>query len=68
VSEAIRLGYRHIDCAMLYGNEVEIGTAIRDAIKDCQVSRKELWITSKLWCNSPGQHGPSADSPESVIP
>jgi diketogulonate reductase-like aldo/keto reductase len=52
VSEAIRLGYLHIDCAMLYGNEVKIGNAIRDAIKEGQVSRKELWITSKLWCNS----------------
>jgi alcohol dehydrogenase (NADP+) len=55
VREAIRLGYRHIDCAMLYGNEEEIGSAIRDAIKEGQVTRKEFWITSKLWCNSHGR-------------
>ena len=55
VREAIRLGYRHIDCAMLYGNEGEIGNAIRDAIKEGQVTRKELWTTSKLWCNSHGR-------------
>jgi alcohol dehydrogenase (NADP+) len=55
VREAIRLGYRHIDCAMVYGNEVEIGNAIRDAINEGQVTRKELWITSKLWCNSHGR-------------
>jgi len=53
--EAIRLGYRHIDCAMLYGNEVEIGNAIREAINEGQVTRKELWITSKLWSNSHGR-------------
>lgn len=34
VKEAIRIGYRHIDCAMIYGNEVEIGDAIRDAINE----------------------------------
>jgi alcohol dehydrogenase (NADP+) len=55
VKEAIRIGYRHIDCAMLYGNEVEIGKAIRDAINEGQVTREELWITSKLWCNAHGR-------------
>ena len=55
VKEAIRIGYRHIDCAMIYGNEVEIGDAIREAINEGQVTRKELWITSKLWCNSHGR-------------
>jgi len=55
VREAIRLGYRHIDCAMLYGNEAEIGNALRDAIRGGEVTRKDLWITSKLWCNSHGQ-------------
>ena len=55
VREAIRLGYRHIDCAMIYGNEVEIGNAIRNAIKEGQVTRKGLWITSKLWCDSHGR-------------
>ncbi len=55
VREAIRLGYRHIDCAKLYGNEVEIGNAIRDAINEGQVTRQELWITSKLWCDSHGR-------------
>jgi alcohol dehydrogenase (NADP+) len=55
VREAIRLGYRHIDCAMIYGNEVEIGAAIRDAITEGQVTRRDLWITSKLWGNSHGR-------------
>lgn len=55
VREAIRLGYRHIDCASIYGNEPEIGTAIRDAIAAGEVSRDELWITSKLWSNAHGR-------------
>lgn len=55
VREAINLGYRHIDCALIYGNEVEIGKAIRDAIDAGQVSRSQLWITSKLWSSSHGR-------------
>ena len=55
VREAIRLGYRHLDCGSIYGNEPEIGQAIRDAIAAGEVTREELWITSKLWCNSHGR-------------
>lgn len=49
VREAIRLGYRHIDTAPIYKNDAEIGLAIKDAIADGDVTREELWITSKLW-------------------
>jgi alcohol dehydrogenase (NADP+) len=59
VREAIRIGYRHIDCAMLYGNEVEIGGAFRDAIADGHVKRNELWVTSKVWGNSHSREGVS---------
>jgi alcohol dehydrogenase (NADP+) len=55
VREAIRIGYRHVDCASFYGNEAEIGRAIRDAIRESEVTRKDLWITSKLWCNAHGK-------------
>lgn len=55
VREAIRIGYRHIDCASLYGNEREIGQALRDAVGEGDVTRKELWITSKLWSNAHGR-------------
>jgi len=55
VREAIRLGYRHIDCASVYANEPEVGEAIRSAIEAGEVKREELWITSKLWCNAHGR-------------
>lgn len=49
VRRAIELGYRHIDTASLYGNEVEVGKAIRDAIAAGDVTREELFVTTKLW-------------------
>lgn len=52
VREAIRIGYRHIDCASIYGNEAEIGEALSSAIDEGLVRREDLWITSKLWCNA----------------
>jgi alcohol dehydrogenase (NADP+) len=52
VREAIRAGYRHIDCAALYENEPEVGQAIADAIAAGDVRREELWVTSKLWNSS----------------
>lgn len=49
VREAIGIGYRHFDCAPIYGNEAEIGKAIKAAIRAGEVRREELWVTSKLW-------------------
>lgn len=49
VKEAIRVGYRHIDCAHIYGNEAEVGQAIAESITNGTVTRDQLWITSKLW-------------------
>jgi alcohol dehydrogenase (NADP+) len=49
VKEALRIGYRHIDCAPIYGNEGEIGQALSESIDEGVVTRGELWITSKLW-------------------
>ncbi len=52
VKHAIRIGYRHIDCAFIYGNEHEIGQALAESISDGIIKREELWITSKLWNNA----------------
>ena len=52
VEEALRAGYRHIDCAAIYGNEAEIGEALSRCFADGLVTRDDLWITSKLWNDS----------------
>lgn len=49
VRDAIKIGYRHIDCAWIYQNEAEIGNAFQDAFKSGEVKREELFVTSKLW-------------------
>ena len=49
VREAIRAGYRHIDCASVYGNENEIGQVLAEVIAEGSVRREELWVTSKVW-------------------
>ncbi|MDK4333671.1 aldo/keto reductase [Corynebacterium accolens] len=49
VREAIDLGYRHFDTATLYKNEEALGTALNQAIDAGDVSRENLFITSKVW-------------------
>jgi alcohol dehydrogenase (NADP+) len=56
---AIEVGYRHIDCAQVYGNEHLIGESLRRAIRG-GVPRDELWITSKLWND---KHAPKDVAP-----
>ena len=45
ITTAFKSGYRHFDCAAVYGNEKEVGKGIKDA----GVKREEFWVTSKLW-------------------
>lgn len=52
VRAALEIGYRHLDCAAVYGNETEVGQAIKDAIAAGDITRDELWVTSKLWNNA----------------
>ena len=49
VQDAISMGYRNIDSACDYGNEVEAGEGIKAAISAGHCSREDLWVTSKLW-------------------
>src|SRR5678809_1399848 len=48
VAGAISVGYRHIDCASVYGNEDRVG-AVLERLFNSGLRRDELWITSKLW-------------------
>lgn len=48
VKGAAAVGYRHFDCAAVYGNEPEIGAALQELMAQ-GLPREELWITSKLW-------------------
>lgn len=56
VCGAIRYGYRLIDCAAVYQNEDRIGQSLETVIQEGTVTRKELFVTSKVWND---MHGPS---------
>jgi diketogulonate reductase-like aldo/keto reductase len=45
VGEAIEVGYRHIDTAMIYRNEADVGAAVLES----NVPREDIWVTTKLW-------------------
>jgi diketogulonate reductase-like aldo/keto reductase len=55
VMSAASVGYRHFDCASVYGNEHLIGHALK-AIQRAGLNRDELWVTSKVWNDS---HAPA---------
>ena len=49
---ALEAGYKHIDCAAIYGNEKEIGEAFNEVFSKGEIKREDIWITSKLWNNA----------------
>ncbi|KAF6779046.1 hypothetical protein AHF37_01294 [Paragonimus kellicotti] len=53
VKEAIVAGYRHLDCAMVYQNEADVGRALSHCFETGLVSRKEMFITSKVFMSLP---------------
>ena len=54
VKGAAAVGYRHFDCAPVYGNEPEIGASCEEILSS-GIRRNDLWITSKLWNDKHGE-------------
>jgi diketogulonate reductase-like aldo/keto reductase len=50
VKAALKLGYRHIDTAKVYGNEHDVGRGIRES----GIPRDQIWVTTKLWNSDQG--------------
>ncbi|VDM22562.1 unnamed protein product, partial [Hydatigera taeniaeformis] len=55
VEEAIDAGFRHIDCAVYYENEEEVGAAIAASMRKHNLKREDIYLVSKLWCD---KHAP----------
>jgi 2,5-diketo-D-gluconate reductase A len=62
VTAAIRAGYRHIDTAEGYGNEAGVGAAIRQALASGELTRSEIFVTTKLWPGNPAWGQPAKTS------
>ncbi len=56
VRGAAEIGYRHFDCASVYGNEAAVGGALEAVVRG-GVRRDEFWVTSKVWND---RHEPDA--------
>src|SRR4051794_31585916 len=54
VTWALEAGYRHVDTAAMYGNETEVGNALKRAIAEGVVRRDEVFVTTKLWNSDHG--------------
>jgi alcohol dehydrogenase (NADP+) len=55
VEGAAAVGYRHFDCASVYGNEGQIGYSLQQVLRN-GIHREQLWITSKLWNDKHGEN------------
>lgn len=55
VKYAASIGYRHFDCASVYGNEDWIGRVFKELFRGV-LRRDEVWITSKLWNDQHGEN------------
>ena len=49
VKSALKVGYKHIDCAAIYGNEKEVGEGLTESFAENVVKREDVFITSKTF-------------------
>ncbi|XP_043713424.1 NADP-dependent D-sorbitol-6-phosphate dehydrogenase-like [Telopea speciosissima] len=54
LTSAIKIGYRHFDCAAHYKNEAEVGEALKEAFETGLVKREDIFITTKIWNSDHG--------------
>jgi diketogulonate reductase-like aldo/keto reductase len=58
VAEAVKgaaaVGYRHFDCASVYGNEAAVGASLESIVQG-GIRREDIWVTSKLWNDKHGE-------------
>src|ERR1700734_394750 len=47
--DALEAGFRHFDCAERYGNEREVGDALREGLGSGGIAREDIFVTTKLW-------------------
>ena len=66
VKTAITHGYRSVDTAAIYGNEVGVGQGIREALEETGIAREDLFITSKVWNSELGYASTIAAYEESL--
>jgi diketogulonate reductase-like aldo/keto reductase len=65
VKDAAAVGYRHFDCASVYGNEAFIGRSFRELIES-GLNREEFWVTSKVWNDKHGDDDVIASCEQSI--
>jgi aldehyde reductase len=58
--DALEAGFRHFDCAELYGNEREVGEALQAGLAAGGLAREDIFVTTKLWNNN---HQPARVEP-----
>ena len=65
VKDAAAVGYRHFDCASVYGNEDRIGQSLEEMLAS-GLERNEIWVTSKLWNDKHGEQDVIASCEKSL--
>lgn len=66
VSTAIKVGYRHIDTASGYRNELTVGAGIKMGLKDAGTGRENLFVTTKLWPGNPAWGDPPKTGTQTI--